>query len=177
MTAPKRKAPYEDTKVPVETRTTQIEKLLTDYGAEEITWQKNFRFNQVKLGFRYTADIKGKQTGIGIMIEPGTFGKERKTWNAEKGSYDMVFSPNWPQSFALLYYWLKAKLEGISYGMNSVEKEFMSNIMVGLPSGRSTTVGEYVLETIANGRLALEARSDDVPSQQPRIISTVEEKQ
>lgn len=157
----KRKPPYEDSKVPVERRIVEIEKLLTDYGAEEISWQKNFKFNQVKLGFRYMAEIKGVRRGIAILIEPGTFGKERKTWSPEKGGYINVFAPNWPQSFALLYYWLKAKLEGISYGMNSVEKEFMSQIVTALPG--APTIGELVLGQIASGKLALEAR--DLPEE------------
>src|SRR6266567_1993731 len=150
----KKKPPYEDTDVGVDRRRVMIDKLLQDYGADDVTWQTNYKLNQVKLGFRIEVEVNGVKRELAIQLEPAAFGKERKSWDPEKG-YVMVFAPNWPQSMALLYYWLKAKLEAISYGFNSAEKELMAHVLVSLPGGGTSTAGEVFAQTIANGRLSL----------------------
>ena len=77
------------------------------------------------------------------------------------GRYERVYSPNWAQSFRLLYWWLKAKLEAVAYGLTSVEQEFLSQVMVKLPSGEMTTMGAALTEPIFTGSLALQDRSRD----------------
>ena len=65
---------------------------------------------------------------------------------------------NWAQSMRLLYYWIKAKLEAVSFGLNSVEKEFLSDIVTTLPNGTQQTIWDMIEGQMASGNLMLEYR-------------------
>ena len=60
----------------------------------------------------------------------------------------------------LLYYWIKAKLEAVSFGLNSVEKEFLSDIVTTAPDGTRVTVWDLISEQIENSHLMLEYRGE-----------------
>lgn len=150
-----KKPPYADTDVHPDTTRIQIDKMLREYGVSGIRWETDFDLNKVSLEFGIETEIKGVRKRIGIKIEPPTFGANRKTWDPKQGKHIYVIAPNWAQSFRLLFYWLKTKLEAVAYGLNSVEKEFLSQVVMTLPSGVTTTLGEVAQEAIAGGRLQL----------------------
>ena len=164
-----KKPPYATTSVDPERSQLEINKLLREYGVSGLQWSTRFDLNQVELSFMVEAEIQGVRKQIAIKVSPPIFVAKRRTWNARKGTYEIVHAPNWAQSFRMLYFWLKSKLEAVAYGLSTVEKEFLSQVIVTLPSGQSTTIGEALTETIGSGRLALETK---VEREQPRIIET-----
>lgn len=150
-----KKPPYENTKVDPDDTKMQIDKLLRAYGVSQIQWTTDYANSQVKLAFKVEAEINGVKKIIGLQLEPPTFATKRRTWSPTKG-YVIVFAPNWSQSMRLLYYWLKVKLESVAYGFSSIEKEFLSQVMVSLPSGEIKTVGELFTDPERFSKLALE---------------------
>jgi hypothetical protein len=63
---------------------------------------------------------------------------------------------NWAQSMRLLFHWIKAKLEAVSFGLNSVEKEFLSDIITTLPDGSRMTIWDMISRQMASNSLMLE---------------------
>jgi hypothetical protein len=151
MIEPK-KPPYGSTKVDPDKTKGQITKLLRDYGCEAIQWTEDFRINSIELKFIVETEIQGVKKQIAIHVIPPIIYQSRRRWNP-KGFYEKVNAPNFAQSMRLLYWWLKSKLEAVAYGLSSVEKEFLSQVMVSLPDGSSTTVGETMSKAIIDNRL------------------------
>jgi hypothetical protein len=164
-----KKPPYAATEADPDKSRMQIDKLLRDYGVSGVQWTTDYDHNRVGLAFMVEAEIKGVKKQIGIKIEPPVFVAQRRTWNPRMGKYERVFAPNWAQSFRLLYWWLKAKLEAVAYGLTSVEQEFLSQVMVKLPTGEMTTMGAALTEPIFTGSLALEDRGQD----ERRIVNAI----
>lgn len=134
----------------------EINKLLQNYGVSGIQWVNDIQHARVSLVFTVEVEFQGVKRLIGIKFEPQPFAVKRKTWNP-KGYYETVWAPNWGQTFRMLYWQLKAKLEAVAYGMTSVEKEFLSQVMTTLPDGRPSTIGEQLQSGALSGQLALVA--------------------
>lgn len=47
-------------------------------------------------------------------------------------------------SYRLFYWHFKTKMEAVQYGLDTMENEFMSNIMYALPDGREVTFGDVL---------------------------------
>jgi hypothetical protein len=56
---------------------------------------------------------------------------------------------------------LKSKLEAVSYGLTTVEKEFLSEVIVKLPQGGDTTIGEAIAGGVAKGEFLLGSGDKD----------------
>ena len=149
----KKRAPYADTKVPVEQSRAEIDRLLRAYGVQDFQWTELWSRGLVRLEFALEKD-EGKF--IRIRVTPPPFTAKRKTWDEKRG-YVTVDSPNWPQSMRCLLHWLKAKLEAVAFGLKSIEDEFLSDLVVRTPDGQEKTVSELVRPALASGVL-------DVPS-------------
>jgi hypothetical protein len=68
-------------------------------------------------------------------------------------------------SYRLLWHYLKNKLEAVRWGLESMEKEFLSHAVVSLPNGSTTTVGERiqdVLETVRSPALEYKANNNKI---------------
>lgn len=147
MLTPK-KAPYSGTKSDPEKTIGDTNRMLRKYGINEYQWTTLWEKGEVTLRFAIET-APGRKIGIKVM--PPTFALKRKTWNAKLGRNDFITAPNWAQSLRCLHYWLKAKVEAVAYGLREVEEEFLSDIVVTLPSGEETTVGEMVRPAIGAG--------------------------
>jgi hypothetical protein len=158
-----KKPPYATTKVDPERTQMEINKLLAAYGITRYQWDTDFAKNQVHLNLEVEAEINGVKKGIAISISPPTFAAKRKTWNPKTG-YQTVWAPNWSQSYRLLYNWLKVKIESVAYGMTTIESEFLSQVLMKLPSGETRTVYEILQGSIATGQIALEDKSKTTPT-------------
>ena len=86
------------------------------------------------------------------------FAAKRRTWDSKSGRYRKEELANWAQSMRLLFYWIKAKLEEVSFGLNSVEKEFLSDIVTTLPDGSKMTVWDMISKQMEKNGLMLEYR-------------------
>ncbi len=162
-----KKPPYQSTTLDPESSQMKISKLLRDYGVSGVQWTTRFDLNQVELSFMVEADFNGVKKQIGIKVNPPIFAAKHRTWNAKLGKNEIVYAPNYAQSFRMLYWWLKAKLEAVSYGLSSVEKEFLSQVITTLPNGQQSTIGEIMSRTVESGKLALES---SVPKTENKIV-------
>jgi hypothetical protein len=149
-----RKAPYADTEVAVEKSRSQIDQLLRSFGASGVQWSELWDKDRVELLFGVTHD-DGKSTAVKVILP--TFTASHRTWDPKAGGNRMVKSPNWRQSYRLTYYFLKAKLESVTYGLRLFEEEFLADTVVLTPGGRQVRVAEILVPAITDGRLDVPA--------------------
>jgi hypothetical protein len=149
----KKKSPYEGTEVDVDKSRAQIDRLLQEHGAEGVQWTTAWK--QGKVHLRFVMRSPRTQKLVGFDVEPPAFKVKRKTWSPEKGRNIEVEEPNWPQAMRMLYYWLKAKLEAVTYGLREVEREFLNEMVVTTADGRETTVGELAQQQLQAGAMKL----------------------
>jgi len=155
-----KKPPYSSTKADPEKTQMDITRLLREYGCSGVQWTTVYDRNEVKLAFTVEVEVRGVKKQLLVQVEPPIFAAKRRTWNPKAGRYDIVMAPNWAQSFRMLFWWLKAKLEAVAYGLTSFEKEFLSGVVTSLPDGRKITVGDAILNQVYEGRLALEEKAE-----------------
>ena len=154
------KPPYSDTKVDAEKTQQEITQLLRKYGVSQVNWQINYDMEQVQLDFviEYTKQEDQMMHRIAVRVKPPMFAATRRTWDPKMGRYRKQDLSNWAQSMRLLLYWIKAKLEAVSFGLNSVEKEFLSDIVTTLPDGSRRTIWELISKEVEESKLMLEYR-------------------
>jgi tRNA nucleotidyltransferase (CCA-adding enzyme) len=154
------KPPYADTEVDAEKTQQQITQLLRKYGVSQVNWQINYDMEQVQLDFviEYMKQEDQMLHRIAVRVKPPMFAATRRTWDPKLGRYKKEDLANWAQSMRLLLYWIKAKLEAVSFGLNSVEKEFLSDIVTTLQDGSKMTVWEMISEQMEHKSLMLESK-------------------
>ena len=166
MIKPK-KAPYASTVKDPDSSIADINRMLRTYGIDNYQWTTLWNENRVELKFAIETDPGRK---IGILVRPPAFTAKRKTWDSKAGKYATIEAANWPQSLRLLFWWLKAKVEAVAYGLREVEEEFLSDVIVHLPTGEETTVGEAMRPALAAGSNSVL----DVPRLQAGKTRTIE---
>ena len=152
------KPPYADTEVDAEKTQQQISQLLRKYGVSPVNWQIDYDMEQVQLDFIIEYLKQEDQTAhkIAVRVKPPMFAATRRTWDPVLGKYKKVDMANWAQSMRLLFHWIKAKLEAVSFGLNSVEKEFLSDIVTTLSDGSKMTVWDMISKQMEKNGLMLE---------------------
>jgi hypothetical protein len=140
--------PYKDTEVAYERTMSEIQKMLLEYGCEavQVTTTKD---GFVTVKFTIEVEIEGVRKGFGVSITPPIL-LTRKT---QGGRRIEVKDTN--RSARLLYWYIKSKLEAVSYGLVSAEQEFFSDIIVRLPGGREKKVGDLAKDILTKGDLPL----------------------
>jgi hypothetical protein len=149
----RKKAPYAGTEVSPDKSRSQIDQLLRDFGASGVQWTTLWDKARVEIQFGIEHD--GKKVVVKIIAP--TFTATHTSWNSKLGRNETVAAPNWAQSFRLLFYYLKAKLEQVTYGLREFEEEFLADTVVLTPGGEAQRVADFVLPAIENGRLRLAA--------------------
>ena len=162
-----KRPPYANTTADAEKTRGQIDKLLRAYGIDQFQWTQDRDI--VTLTMKVETEIGGVKKVLGLKVSPPTFAKRHMNWNANEGRHDKIYSPNWAQSYRLLYHWLKTKLEAVAYGLTSVEQEFLSQIMVALPTGEQKTVGEILTDPARLAKFALEEKPSSVREAEYRV--------
>ena len=152
------KPPYADTEVDAEKTQQQITQLLRKYGVSQVNWNVNYDLEQVQLDFiiEYTKQEDQSIHKVAVRVKPPMFAATRRTWDSKTGKYTKQEMANWAQSMRLLFHWIKAKLEAVSFGLNSVEKEFLSDIVTTLPDGSKMTVWDMISKQMEKNGLMLE---------------------
>ena len=143
MRRPKQpRVPYEDTTIPPERTKADIETLLKKTGAKAAQWTEDYEFGQPPvLQFVMKLEVKGVARTIGFKMKPPALAQTNRAG---------VTSVNHPASLRLMWWYLKAKLEAVSFGLESFEKEFLSSVLTNLPGGNVGTIGEVAVEMIAD---------------------------
>ena len=160
--------PYANTKIAPEQTKAEIEKLLKDHGIMDIQWTTYQGESTLKFLFRVT--IKGVEKEVMFAFRPPMIQMKKKQYSRQNYRYEKIIMDNAPVSYRLLYWYLKSKLEAVQFGLETVEKEFMSHILVALPGGKETTLGENLnkvvemvkLPQLVNQETILESKIIDV---------------
>lgn len=135
--------PYEDTEVDYTRTKAEIECLLKSYGVKGVRWTSVEGQDDV-LEFLAEAEILGVKKTISVAVSPPHIILQRK-----KGPKEDI-----NQEYRLLFYWIKSKIEAVTWGLSTIESEFLSQVRIALPNGQSTTVGATVANLVAKDNLA-----------------------
>ena len=138
--------PYRDTEVPYTRTKGEIELLLKTYGVKGVRWTSIEGRDDV-LEFLAEPIIRGFKKAITITVSPPHIIIQKKI----KGQ--VRDTENLDQEYRLLFYWIKSKIEAITWGLSTIEREFLSQITTALPDGRTVSVGDIIEERIAEDKL------------------------
>ena len=159
--------PYSGTTIPPERTKADIEKMLRDYSIHDIQWT-TFE-GQTNLKFLWKFTIKGVQKQVRFQFSPPPIPSTKRSWTGMR--YERVHVKLEATSYRLLWHYLKNKLEAVRWGLQSLEKEFLSQAVMSLPNGKTTTVGERIQEVYdAVSSPALEYKQTETEKREPKVI-------
>jgi hypothetical protein len=164
--------PYEHTTIPPERRKADIEKLLKSQGIMDIQWT-SYKGESVLRFLWHVQNSKGVEKEMMFEFKPPTIPAKRRIWSANDQRTIKATVQLEATAYRLLWNLLKNKLWAIRFGLESVEKEFLSHAVVSLPNGQTTTVGENiqgVFEAVRSPALTFEAERKvvDVPTEEKK---------
>ncbi len=141
-----RNPPYMDTTVPYERTKAEIEILLKSYGIKNIRWT-TLEGQDDTLEFIIEAQVEGVKKQLGVAVKPPHIFIKRKLHGK------LVESENINQEYRLLFHWIKSKIEAVVWGLSTIEKEFLSEVLMKLPNGQQSTVGDVVVNLMSKNTL------------------------
>ena len=139
------KIPYSNTTIPPERTKADIEKMLQEHGITDIEWTTYQ--GKTDLKFIWKVTVKGVQKEIMFRFSPPEIPATKRVWTGSRT--ERVHVNLLATSYRLLWHYLKNKLEAVRWGLESMEKEFLSHAVQSLPDGTTTTVGERIDEVYA----------------------------
>ena len=137
--------PYSNTTIPPERTKADIEKMLKDYGIKDIQWTT--LEGQTNLKFLWKFTITGVEKQVIFQFNPPTIPSTKRSWTGMR--YERVHVNLEATSYRLLWHYLKNKLEAVRWGLQTLEREFLSQAVMQLPNGQTTTVGDRIQEVYA----------------------------
>ena len=155
----KKTLPYANTKIPAEDTIANIKKLLKNHGIQDI--QETTLSGKSILRFIFHSPSRD----VSFEIKPPTLTAAKKTYDSKSGRYISVNYSMDNQAWRLVYWYLEAKLKAVQYGLVSIEREFLNQML----TGGENTVGDYIIEQLERdkGVLRLEAPKTEV---NPKIV-------
>jgi hypothetical protein len=141
-----RNPPYLDTMVPYERTKAEIEILLKSYGIKNIRWT-TLEGQDDTLEFIIEAEVQGIKKQLGVAVKPPHIVIKKKLHGK------LVESENINQEYRLLFHWIKSKIEAVVWGLSTIEKEFLSEVLMKLPNGQQSTVGDVVVNLMRKNTL------------------------
>lgn len=63
--------------------------------------------------------------------------------------YDLPEEKYWPQIYRGLFHYLKNRFMAIEFGITTVEKEFLQELVLKLPDGTTSTIKEILGDKIS----------------------------
>ena len=136
--------PYEHTIIPPERTKADIEKLLNEHGIKDVQWTSYH--GETRLRFIWKLTVKGVEKEIMFEFTPPRIEAKRRIWSQNDNRTIKATVQLRATSYRLLWHYLKNKLEAVRWGLEDMEKEFLSHAVVSLPDGREYTVGEHIQE-------------------------------
>jgi hypothetical protein len=141
---------YEHTTIAPERTKADIDKLLGEHGIQGIQWTTYQ--GQSILRFLWQLTVKGVKKEIMFEFKPPLIETQKRVWSQQDNRTIKATVQLEATSYRLLFWYLKNKLEAVKYGLQSMEKEFLSQAVVSLPNGSKTTVGENILDVLETMR-------------------------
>jgi hypothetical protein len=141
-----RNPPYMDTTVPYERTKAEIEILLKSHGIKNIRWT-TLEGQDDTLEFIIEAQVQGVKKQIGVAVKPPHIVVKKKLHGK------LIDTENINQKYRLLFHWIKSKIEAVVWDLSTIEKEFLSEVMMKLPNGQQSTVGDVVVNLMSKDTL------------------------
>jgi hypothetical protein len=145
MTHLSKDIPYRSTSISYGVSKNDIEEMLKEAGAVALRWTETpdsmKGVSLPVLEFILSSELEGIQKEFIIRIQPPLL-YDRKRQHGKHGS--MISAPNRNASMRLLYWYLKARLEGVKFGIEDIFDAFMSRIINSLPDGQTVTLSETI---------------------------------
>jgi hypothetical protein len=158
MTIKNKAPPYSHTTVDPYKTQGQINSLLNQYGVQKFQWSLDLERNIIQLVFEIDYLQDGESKRKLIKVSPSLFFEKRRTYDKVSGRHVVEHAPNLAASMRMLRAWIKSRLETVTYGLFSVESEFLSQIVV---NRSGATVGETIHPQLeGNEELSLEDKSN-----------------
>lgn len=164
----KQSYPYAGTTVAVEKTKEEINDLLRKYNVHGAQWTELWTEKLIELRFPVEFEFKGRTKGVTVSVRPPLFEATHKSYDPKKG-YVTVKAPDYKAAMRCLYYYIKTKLEAITYGLSTIEEEFMSRITFSLADGSEKTLSQVLTQRIVEGdlsKLALDSKNVERPVRQ-----------
>jgi len=140
-------APYRNTKVSYGDTKNDIEEMLKEAGAIALRWTESpdsMRGVALPiLEFIFPIEWNGIQKNFGVKIQPPLLASRKRAYGRRGATIEMS---DRNASMRLLFWYLKAKLEAVRFGMDDVFTAFMSRVINQLPDGTNITLGDTVKE-------------------------------
>ena len=140
-----RKIPYLTTKINATQSRMDIEKMLKESGINDTRWTSID--NRMTLEFIWKFEEEGTKKQIAFKVEAPTIKIKGYAKAHDKGS-GIIFYRREDVEMRVLWWWLKSKLDAVYFNLESMEQAMMSQIMIPLPNGETTTVGALISKAI-----------------------------
>jgi hypothetical protein len=131
-----RNPPYMDTTVPYERTKVEIEILLKSYEIKNIRWT-TLEGQDDTLEFIIEAEMQGVKKQLGVAVKPPHIILKEKLHGK------LVDTENINQEYRLLFHWIKSKIEAVVWGLSTIEKEFLSEVLMKLPMANSQQLATW----------------------------------
>jgi hypothetical protein len=155
MKESKIKIPYANTGISKEKTKAEISEMLDKYGIQDIQWTTYH--GETSLKFAWNLTVKGVERELIFQFIPAIISTKKRVWSNTDQRTVKADVQLENTSYRLLFNYLKNKLEAVRWGLESMEKEFLSHVVVSLPNGEQTTVGENItkiFETVSSPALS-----------------------
>ena len=162
-----RNPPYMDTTVPYERTKAEIEILLKSYGIKNIRWT-TLEGQDDTLEFIIEAQVQDVKKQLGVAVKPPHIILKKKLHGK------LVDAENINQEYRLLFHWIKSKIEAVVWGLSTIEKEFLSEVLMKLPNGQQSTVGDVVINLMSKDTLQSLPFYTSRQSEPPRRVIELE---
>jgi hypothetical protein len=156
-----------DTTVPYERTKAEIEILLKSYGIKNIRWT-TLEDQDDTLEFIIEAEVQDIKKQLGVAVKPPHIVIKKKLHGK------LVDAENINQEYRLLFHWIKSKIEAVVWGLSTIEKEFLSEVLMKLPNGQQSTIGEVVVNLMSKDTLQSLPFYDSRQSEVPRRVIDLE---
>lgn len=127
------KVPFVHTTIPANKSQADIDKLLEDYGIQQVQWTKDRE--QIILNLGMEAEINGQTRNLALSFKPPMFLSLQKVYDEEEGRVVKKQFPNRAVSMRLLFHYLKMKLSFVAMGITRIEEEFLGEIVIPTKTG------------------------------------------
>lgn len=168
------KRPYKGTRISYNRSKEDIQEMLLEAGAIGLNWKESSfslrREAMPELSFMMRVVRKEEETKFAVLIRPPMLMKR-------SGNRYSAEAPDPDASMRLLYWYLKARLEGVRFGLEDIFDAFMSRVITALPDGTTSTMSETVMEHPEVIKDILPTFTINQPALPETTVSVVEEEE